>query len=68
MRSVRLLRFKIATSFLIAGLGAVMCVRLAREIVLSPAALIDFLAPALFMIAGTWRGLILYRALRGGGA
>ena len=65
MRSPRLLRFKIGTSFLIACLGAIMCVRLAQNVPVSPTTLIDFIAPALFVVAGTWRGLILYKALKG---
>ena len=65
MRSERLLRFKVITSFAIAGLGGVMCVRLGHEIAVNASTLIDFLAPIMFVLAGVWRGCILLKALKG---
>jgi hypothetical protein len=62
MKSAGWLRFKIATSFLIAGFGAIMLVRLSS---VSAANLLDFVAPAIFVIAGVWRGLIFLNAARG---
>ncbi len=58
------LRFKIVTSFVIAALGVVMFIRLASIVPISPANLLWFLAPCLFVIAGIWRGLIILRAVR----
>ena len=65
MNSRAWLRFKIVTSFVIAGLGAIMFFRLATVVPLSGGTLIWFLAPLLFMIAGVWRAIIFLRAVRG---
>jgi hypothetical protein len=65
MNALARLRFKIVTSFLIAGLGALMFVRLATIAPISGATLIWFLAPVLFIVAGTWRAVIFLKAARG---
>jgi hypothetical protein len=62
MKAPAWLRFKIVTSFVIAGLGVVMFVRVAGIVPISPTTLIWFLAPTLFVIAGVWRGVIFLKA------
>lgn len=65
MKPRALLRFKIVTSFLIAGLGAVMFLRLTISVPMSGGSLIWFLAPIIFMVAGVWRAVIFLKAVRG---
>jgi hypothetical protein len=65
MNALARLRFKIVTSFLIAGLGVLMFLRLAVSEPMSGATLIGFLAPVLFVIAGVWRAIIFLKAVRG---
>lgn len=65
MKALGWLRFKIVTSFVIAGLGAVMFVRLAAMKPISPDMLVWFLAPVVFIGAGVWRALIFLKAIRG---
>jgi hypothetical protein len=59
------LRFKIVTSFVIAGLGLIMVVRLVSMVPISGGTIIWFLAPSLLVIAGVWRALIFLKAVRG---
>jgi len=65
MKPLPWLRFKIVTSFVIAGLGVVMFIRLANSTPISLTTVVWFLAPALFVVAGVWRGLIFLKAVRG---
>lgn len=65
MKSRSWLRFKIVTSFAIAGLGAIMFIRLASSEPISTATLIWFLAPIIFVTAGVWRAVIFLKAVRG---
>jgi hypothetical protein len=65
MTPSRWLRFKIVTSFAIAALGMVTCIRLANLQPVSADTLVWFIAPLVFVGAGLWRGMIFMRALRG---
>jgi hypothetical protein len=65
MNPLNRLRFKIATSFVIAALGMVMVVRLTQVLPFSVASFLPYLAPIIFIIAGVWRGVIFLSALRG---
>jgi hypothetical protein len=65
MNALARLRFKIVTSFLIAGLGVLMVLRLATSEPMSGATLIAFVAPILFVVAGVWRAIIFLKAVRG---
>lgn len=58
------MRFKIATSFLIAALGVVMLVRLAAIAPLAPSTALSFIAPLVLVAAGIWRGVIFLRAAK----
>jgi len=42
-----------------------MLVRLASVVSLTPATLISFATPAIFVIAGLWRGIIFLKAAHG---
>jgi len=60
-----MLRFKIATSFVIAVLGAIMFARLAVMAPISTATAFPLAIAAVFVIAGLWRARIYLSALRG---
>jgi hypothetical protein len=60
-----MLRFKIATSLIIAILGAIMFVRLLDlGLALAPS-ILPLIVSAVFVVAGIWRAGIYLRALRG---
>jgi hypothetical protein len=65
MDAARMLRFKIATSFAIATLGAAMFARLTTIVPLSLATSLPFVIAAVFCVAGLWRARIYLHALRG---
>jgi len=60
-----MLRFKIATSFAIAVLGAITFARLAVMAPLSAASVFPLTIAAVFVVAGLWRARIYVNALRG---
>lgn len=65
MNPLKLLRYKLATSFAFAALGLIAFVRLAIAVPFSSETLLPFLVVTIFVIAGLWRGCIYLQALRG---
>lgn len=59
-----MLNFKIATSFVIALLGAMIFARLASAEPMAPSNILPFLVASTFIIAGLWRARIYLAALR----
>jgi len=68
MISLTRLRFKIVSSFAIAGLFAVALVRLASSTPLNGAAMLALGTCAIVVVAAAWRGWIYLRAARSGPA
>ena len=58
------LRFKSGTSFAVALFGAIAFVRLLSLEPVTAATAIQFLSPLALAVAGLWRGLIYWQALR----
>jgi uncharacterized membrane protein HdeD (DUF308 family) len=66
MISPNRLRYKIFTSFAVAGLGVIALARLATSVPFSGSTALAFFIGALLVFAGLWRGLIYLRAARAG--
>lgn len=59
------LRFKTGTSFAIALLGCITFARLLSLEPLTGATMMPLSIAAIFVVAGVWRGLIYWNAIRG---
>jgi len=64
LNNPKYLRFKVASSFIIAALATIAFVRLALEAPPSPQTFAAYGVAAVIAAAGIWRGLIYLRAAR----